>query len=416
MKTKNNIPSVSNDPLNSIFRTYGGHQAHLGNNYILDFDLGNDQELLMHYMYGAAGPFIDLLNYVDLGVGWTLNPVDFASESEGLEAVEIIENELYDMDFHTTMIQFATYYLTIGRACIIKTYTLDGTFYQNEHEGITGLDCINPLTLNTESIQDAITDPTGNKPFIQQNSDGKEIIFEQSRVIFRTHNNLTRRSTWGASPLQRCITDLRLINNFSRYREGLARKYGNLYRMVTIDPQRLREGAGAAGDAIFKDAASMQQYLDDTANYFNEQERKGGTVACYDWLNLTEASFSGRDVNLNELEVQTLRNIAFKLDVPLDLLMYAQIVNRSVLEVLSEVFIGKRENGPRKHVYTPLIEEIANEILKQHDMNNGYVCVDFNPFLAKNLVEAAQIVGSLWPTGAITRPEARLQAGLPVET
>jgi len=94
--------------------------------------VATDQELLAHYVYGSAGPFIDILTYVDLGVSWNLKPVDFSDEDEGLEAVRLVEGEFYRGDFPATMMQFAAYYLVLGRSCLIKTYDKQGGFYFNK--------------------------------------------------------------------------------------------------------------------------------------------------------------------------------------------------------------------------------------------------------------------------------------------
>ena len=75
-------------------------------------------------------------------------------------------------------------------------------------------------------------DITGTKEYVQLQRDG-EAYFSQDCVIYRTNNNLSKRSVLGNSPLQSCLTDLRLINRFSVYREQLARKYANF---VTITP------------------------------------------------------------------------------------------------------------------------------------------------------------------------------------
>ena len=53
------------------------------------------------------------------------------------------------------------------------------------------------------------------------------------------------------------------------------------------------------------------------------------------------------------MELQTLKNISQCLDIPLDLLRYDQVVNRSVMEVLVDVFVSKQRSGARNHIYTP---------------------------------------------------------------
>jgi hypothetical protein len=401
-----NIPQMGFDGLDLFLGGRGGFWG-------LDFPVGGDEELLLHYLRGGAGPFVNLLTYVDLGVGWSLVPVGFEDEDEGLLAKVLVEEEFKKRDFYNTMVQFATYYYVLGRACIIKTYNREGSFYLNLAGGITGLDCVNPLTLDKGSLEAVMRDSSGWVEYVQLQRDG-EVSFSQDRVFYRTNNNLSRRSVLGNSPLQGCLSDLRLINRFSVYREQLARKYANLYRVVEIDAQRLKEDTGVLGEAIFTKPGGAQDYLDETASFYREQEEKGSTVATYNWQQIKEASYAGKEVKLNDLETQTLRSIAFKLDIPLDLLMYVQVANRSVMEVLADIFVNKQEKGARNHIYTPIIEEVIQEILTQNNIK-GHFTIEYNPFLSKNLLEAAQIIRDIWPTGSITREEIRDRIGLPTQ-
>ena len=118
-----NIP-LNSDPLIGLHRiaSYSNQHHRYYYDYMTHYPVASDQELLAHYMYGSAGPFMDLLTYVDMGVGWTLTPVDFKDEDIGLEAVDIVEKELFKRDFQATMMQFAVYYLVLGRACLIKMF------------------------------------------------------------------------------------------------------------------------------------------------------------------------------------------------------------------------------------------------------------------------------------------------------
>ena len=94
--------------------------------------------------------------------------------------------------------------------------------------------------------------------------------------------------------------------------------------------------------------------------------------------------------------------------------MYAQVANRSVMEVLADIFVNKQEKGPRNHIYTPIIQEIIQEILTQNNIQ-GHFTIEYNPFLSKNLLEAAQIIRDIWPTGSITTDEIRDRIGLPTQ-
>lgn len=407
----NNLP-VNSDPLIGLHRivSYYNQHNHYYQDYMANYPVASDQELLTHYMYGSAGPFIDLLTYVDLGVGWTLKPVDFDDEDEGLEAVQMVEEELHKRDFNATMMQFAVYYLVLGRACLIKTHDKLGDFYFDENSRISGIDCINPLTLDKHSVREVMDDNTGKKEFIQQYKDVR-VSFTQDRVVYRANNNFNKHSAIGFSSLQRCISELRLLSRFPGYRESLARKYANIHRIIHVKTEEF--GKTDQGKAVLNSAQHSMDYLDDVARFYTQQEERGGALFFYDWMDVKEASYAGKEVNLNDLELQTLRNIAFKLDVPLDMLMYSQIVNRSVMEVLADIFVNKQAAGARNYVYTPIIEDLANEILQRHEVGDGRLEVEYNPFLSRNLVEAAAIIRDVWPTGSLTLNDIRSRLDLP---
>lgn len=379
-----------------------------------DFVVASDMELLQHYLFGCAGPFVDFLVYVDVGVGWSLKPVDFKNEDAGLEARDLVEKELVKRDFRNTMVQFATYYLVLGRACLIKTYNGLNELYFDEDSHVTGLDCINPMSLDVKSIQDVMNDTTGEKPFIQ-NWKGEPVSFTRDRVIYRTNNNLSRLGVWGVSPLQRCISDLRLALKFPGFRDRLARKYANIFRVIRVDTDKFVQAVGSRANEILRDTNEHTVYLNSVADTYNEQEDKGSSVVSFDWETISDMSFAGKEVNMNAIELETLKNIALCLDLPLDLLRYDQVVNRSVMEVLTDVFVSKQKSGARNHVYTPIIEGVANEILKQYDITVGRLTVEYSPFLSKNKVEEASVIRDIWSTGALSKPEVREALGLPVK-
>lgn len=403
-----NFP-MSNDPLASLHMVSNSNRYH-NTAYMEHYPVASERELLAHYMYGSAGPFIDLLVYVDLGVGLSVEPVDFEDEDEGMEAKALVEKEFFKRDFQATMKQFATYYLVLGRACLVKTYDKSGGFFFDEKSHVNGLDCIDPMTLQNTSIKDVMQDNTGNKEFIQ-NINGGTASFSQDRVCYRANNNFSKYGVMGFSSLQRCVSELRLLSCFPSYRDSLARKYSNLHRILEVKTKEF--GEIQYGKTILNDSEMSKEYLNDISNYYALQEAKGSTMVVYDWMKIKESSFAGKEVKLNDLELQTLSNIAFKLNVPLDLLRYSQVVNRSVMEVLADIFVNKQGAGARNDVYTPIIEGVANEILEQYDIMGGRLKVEYNPFLSENSGEVAAIVKDLLPTGCITKNEARSKLNLP---
>ena len=142
---------------------------------------------------------------------------------------------------------------------------------------------------------------------------------------------------------------------------------------------------------------------------------KGGTAATYEWMDLEQTSFAGKEVKLNEVEQQTMAAVAFKLGVPLALLdmSSANILNRATLESLSETFVARQEKGTRKYIYKPIIEDVINEFLESKGITNGKLECVFNPFLPANLEVAADVIQKVSPTGAMTNPEIRQMIQLP---
>jgi hypothetical protein len=381
---------------------------------MLDMPAGDEWELLLHYTRGGAQPFIDLQNYIDLGVGWNLKPVGFEDEEDGKEAKRVVDEKFVEMDFYTTMMMFATYFRVLARSVIIKTYNGMGDFYSNKFAGVTGVDCINPMNLTMDSVRAVMKDQTGTVQYQQKPIDGiSGPSFTQDRVIYRTQNNLSKKSVYGHSAIQRALTDLRTLTHFPRYRSKLGNIYSQVLQTIKINTKDM--GEGPMKDKILSSAAEAKKYLNDSATYYQKVVDRGGTSAGFDWMDIEQSSFAGKEVKMVELEQQTLESIAFKFGVPLTLLAYAQsqVVNRATLEALTDVFIAKQENGVRNSIYTPIIQNTAQEVLNQNDITEGRLEVQYNPFLSKNLLEAAQIIAAVWPTGAISRPEVRDMINLP---
>jgi len=378
-----------------------------------DYPRASEFELVQHYLFGSAGPFIDLLVYVDLGVGWTYRPVGFDSEEEGTKAVDLAEEFDKKVKLHKSMNRFGTLYETIGRACIVKTFDGNGEFYSSPDLSVTGIDVINPMTLTVESIYEVMVDTQGQVPFMQIGLMGEVAEFTQDRVIYETQNNLNGvRSIVGISKLQRCVNDLRTLARMPLYRNKLARLYSQLMTHIKIDTTQME---GELKDALMEDVGAQQKYLDDAADYYTEMNNKGATAATYQWMELTQSSFAGKEVKLAELEQQTMAAIAFKIGVPLSLLdmSSANVLNRATLQSLVETFVARQEKGTRKHIYKPIIEDLINEFLETQGITGGKLECVFNPFLPANLEVAAQIISQVAPTGAITNPEIRNMIQLP---
>ena len=60
---KNSLPIMSHDPNDRIMqamRRYDPHFINYSIRQITDFPVASDNELLLHYLRGVAGPFIDV--------------------------------------------------------------------------------------------------------------------------------------------------------------------------------------------------------------------------------------------------------------------------------------------------------------------------------------------------------------------
>lgn len=411
-------PVMSNtmlDQISGVMRRYDPHFRTWAYRQVADFPVASEAELLVHYLRGAAGPFIDIKMYVELGVGWTLKPVGFEDEEDGQEAKKIVDDLFKKMDFHGTMMELDMFYRVLGRGCLVKTYDLNGDFYFSKNEKITGVDSINPMTLTDQSIKQVMADRMGIEPFIQQvtgeiGSTGT-VSLEQDRVIYITNNPFAKYSTYGNSDLNNSITELRTLARFPHYRDDLARIYSQMHRIVTIDSEKIVQGTDY-GQIIKEDYKKAQEYLDEVGEFYRKQEKEGGTVVNFDWENVSQSSWAGKEVKLSDVERSGLEMTAFKQKVPLPLLLFAQYVNRDTLETLNDVFVNVMNNGIRDRMFTPIIESTAQEILYQNEITEGHFEVQYNPFLSKDLLKISQIMSNIWPTGSISRPDIREWMGM----
>lgn len=378
-----------------------------------DFPVGDDWTYIRHYLRGAAGPWVDFVVYIDVGIGFSIDPVGFDDEDTKQEAKKAVDDAFEKMNFQQTMSQFATYREVLGRACMIKTYDMNGNFYYNESQKVTGVDVINPMTLAMESVQDVMDDTTGTVPFIQRQVGRRSIqqpdlVFPQERVIYETRNPLTKWSAWGVSSLQNCLTDLRTIAKFPRYRADMARKFSNIHRHWIVDSAMLQETQ--FGAEILNDAQKSEDYLNELHKLIADQEEKSANIATFNFVDSKEVTYGGKEPDISGLENQSLSSMGVKFGVPVEVMTGG--VNRATLEMMSDLLIKKREMGPRRQVYTPIINGIANEILQQQGFD-GFATASYNEFLTKDINALVQRDVMLYNIGAISDLEIRRDIDFP---
>jgi hypothetical protein len=136
-----------------------------------------------------------------------------------------------------------------------------------------------------------------------------------------------------------------------------------------------------------------------------QQRREGNDVAVFDWMNVEPYSWAGKTPDITQAELDTIRAVGFQQEIPIELLGYGtDEVNRATLDTINDTYIAKSENGMRKKVFTPVLEGLAKRTLLHNDITEGYLKVIYNPFLSENVLEMANILNLLWPTGAVSKP------------
>lgn len=413
-----NFPLMSNDPtdrLTSLIRRLDPNWQFKELLQITDYPVASEWELLTHYLRGAAGPPVDLKLYVDIGVGFKLKPKGFPNTERGEAAKDLVLEEMKKRNFENTLLQDGAFQEVIGRSCIIKTFDKDGGLYYNKQEKVSGYDAINPMTLDDNQLKKFLNDTTGTA-YLEQKGLVPEVEnskFSNNRVIFNSKNVFTNYSPYGWSDLQRCIVDLRTMARFPHYRESMGRKYANLFRVVTIDLQAMGDAGIEEVEKIRRDPRYAQRYLDDVAEFYREQELKGNLVAIYNYEKIDQVTFGGKEPGIQEIERSTIDKICYELEVPMPLLMFAEIVNRATLETLNDTFINQREKGSRNKFYTPIINEFIKDVLNYAGYTDGTLEVVYNPFISSNMKEASEIINNIYPTGAMQNPQIRDEFGLP---
>lgn len=398
-KNKMPIPSLA-DPGSRIlsFLQSMGVNVDIDSLYnAADYPTGSPEEFLRHYFFGYGNQLIDFMVWVDIGVGWELTPKNFASDELGQKVKAELDEYFEYIDLIGTMIQFATYFYVLGKAAIVFTQTLRGDeFYYDKLAGVTGVDAIDPISLDENSIRDALKDITGKTPFKQkanyedlstlitsksdnENSESDtEIELARDRVIFRTRNPLSRVSPTGFSSFQNCVKDLQTAAKFPRYRNQLSSKYANLHRHYVVNTEMLKTLEG--GLDILKTKEAQDQYLLSLWDLIKKQMDKGSTVITFDFIESHDISFGGKEPDLAGIEKQTYEAIAFKIGVPLNLTgLYGFEINRATLDTIAQFFVDRRKNGPQR-----LFKDVLKEIIERWMKLKGYVGgfdIEIRPFL-----------------------------------
>ena len=406
------LPIVSNDPtdrlMNMISQYYPSFRFR-NIDELRSYPVMNDWELLTHALRGAAGPFIELILYVDLKVGHKLNPIGFSNEEAGLKAKELVEEQFKLMKFQRTLDKLGFFYNTLGRAVAVETRDLNGNYYIDEDLKVHGVDSFNPMTLEINSIQEVMWDTTGEKTykqFVPQGTKFVPVTFDQHRVRYLTKNP-SDYSPYGNSDLQKCGTDLRLAVEFPHFRRKMARRYSELTTTVEVDSEKIQSTGGDEGKKVIEDFKEGRAYLDETAEFHRDLQEKSGVAAYFDWEKVVNNSWAGKEVNLQSVEDATNQRIAKQLQVPIALIDHRPDVNRDTLRTYVDTFVKEREMADRVTIYTPIIEETAANILEQNGITDGRLEVEYNPFLSKDYEMIANIISKLSQTGAITNPEIR---------
>jgi hypothetical protein len=418
LANRKNMPVMSFDPVDRMLRNIQRYDPAFSMRDLecaFDYPLMSEYELIKVYLYGGGRPFVDFLVYMALGVGWTYEAKDFDDEEKGRDAVKEATEFTKKVKLEKTMNRFGTFYEVLGRACLIKTRNLLGEFISDENAGITGIDCINPMTLTDSSLSDAMKDTKGTVVFTQMHENGETSDFTQDRVLYRTQNNLSGdKSYLGVSRLQSCAKEFRTLSKFPEYRSKLGRLYSEITQVITVNTEKME---GPMKDKMMESNKEAQKFLDETAEYYRRLATQGSIAAAFDWFEIVNSTFAGQEVKIDAVEDKTLSSIGRNMGVPVPLIDsgVADIMNRNTLEAIRDTNIAMEEKGTRKLIYKPIIEGVVNEHLKSQGITNGRVECKFNPFLSDNLLQAAQIISLIWQTNAISRPEVRKRIGEPPE-
>lgn len=400
------IPVIAdlNHEVNGILDLHGLTQSFQEVEQVADYPSGTDIDYLRHYYKGVGAPFVNFLAYVDVGVGFSVEPRDFPDREEGQDLKKEVDSYFKKIDFLTTMLQFAIHREVLGRAVLVKTYTSDmEDFYFNKYEKVTGLDSINPLTLDDTQSRKVILDTTNTEKFKQvinydtdsktgKQEDEQTIHLEQDRVYYATRNPLTKYSLHGVSVYSNCLTELRTVVRFPRYRSQMARKFANIHRHYVVNTEKLQ--AHPYGTQVTMSVERATNFLNGIHRLVTEQEEKGSSIATFDYIDSHDVTYAGKEPDIAGIEHGSLESLALKMELPLNAMVYGADVNRATLEKITNFFVKRRQNGPQ-NIYRTIIEEIANEYARMHGHTQGRLEVVFNPFLEEDITEIYAREGDL---------------------
>lgn len=371
-----------------------------------------DTELLLHYLRGIGGPFVDFIVLLDVGCGFELVPTNFESDDDAEEAKTLVETQFDKMDIEITMQRYAAWGEILGRHCNVRTYNAAGGFYFNEKAGITGIDCINPLTLDPNSVRDAVYDRTGEVDFIQNivtpSAKVTTVNLSQDRVDYDVRGNILKHNPNGVSAFGNCLMDLRTAMAAPKLRLDLMFKQSNVYRHNIIDIDELMKTP--MGEKVLEDWDLADKKLMEQGNMLREQEKTGKSMLTYSFLKPAEvSSMSGKATDFAETEHNTYDIIGMKMGIPTSLMSStaAKTINRSSLTTIIESVVRRREaTGSRKN-YIRLLSGYAQEIKNQAGILEGYFKIKFKPFLSTDLLAELQRMNLLWQMGATSKTELR---------
>lgn len=413
-----NLPIIFDDPNTQMVRwmqrqypRFGVYDLKLMQHY----PVVTDYEVMLHYTRGVVGPFIDFLTLMDIGCGWNLIPTDFGSDVDAEEAKRFVDKQFEKMALDETMQRYATFGEVLGRRCIVRTYNENGGFYYDEQDKITGIDAINPLTLDINSVELAVYDRTGTQNFIQNvynplitGVGPPKIELTPDRVDYNIRGNILKHGPLGISALANCIKDCRTAAAAPELRLELMYKQANIYRHNILDVDELKKTE--MGLQTLSDWNLAEKKLQEQVDLLRRQEESRKSIVSYSFLKPAEiSSMSGKATDFAETEKNTYDVIALKMEIPLSLLYAdaAQQVNRSSLETVLDGFVKRREYSGGRKEYRRLISGYAQEIKAQESISEGYFKLEFKPFLAKDLMDVLTRMQLLWQMGATGKTEIR---------
>ena len=388
---------------------------------IMEYPAGSDFEFILQMYRGAAGPFIELIGEIDAGVGWTYVPIGFESEEDGAEAVEVANEFTNKIELVDTMQRWSHYYEGLGRSFLVETYNVDDGYYVSPQEKCMGVDCISPLTLDMQSVREAVYDRTGSRPFIQRspgyiigNNEPASITLEQGRCTYSIRGTLAKYGVFGNSAMANCLPDLRALGSAPHLRLKLMEKFAMDYKHYVLNTEKLMKTP--MGTEIMSDWQKSKEKIAETKSMVRKQEKEGKALITYDFVEPAEiTTYRGKGGDdMSAAETKTLESLAFRMKIPLPLAnMNLKDVNRSTLDTVADACISQREmNGGRKKI-RPIVEKIMLRHIRSQDIQEGWLQMKYNPFLPKDVLAAINKILALIGVEAASRTELRRAADMP---